>query len=214
VRSISERSIEAVRCALGSSAVRGTNFATSITLHVTLCSVRVVCTRPIDVAEQTENKSLSSSSDSSTLSGNASLGKITHYGETAAVAIEYLAGWVAYKFKSTHPSLGIFTYESKQEHGYSLPSWVGHLSFGGLKKPSPEWLHTAILLDKIFNKYHKHKGADSTNVPISLRKGKGLVSNLVKKIVRSLGGKLSSDIITTFIKQRTMIRLNYLNYIY
>jgi hypothetical protein len=36
VRSISERSIEAVRCALGSSAVRGTNFATSITLHVTL----------------------------------------------------------------------------------------------------------------------------------------------------------------------------------
>jgi hypothetical protein len=31
--------------------------------------------------------------------------------------------------------------------------------------------------------------------------------------LRSLGGKLSSNKITMFIKQRTMIRLNYLNYI-
>jgi hypothetical protein len=89
--------------------------------------------QPLDVAEYTENKSLSSSSDSSTLSGNASLGKITHYGETAADAIEHLVGWVAYKFKSTHPNLGVFTYESKQECGYSLSSWLEHLSLGVLK---------------------------------------------------------------------------------
>jgi hypothetical protein len=138
-------------------------YVVTMFLRVQACGVNVE-QQPLDSAEHTENKSLSSSSNSSTLSGKASLGKITHYGQTVANAIEYLAGWIAYKFKSTDPNLGIFTYESKQEHRYSLPSWVGHLSFGGLKNPSPEWLDT--VLDKTYNKYHKHKGTDSTNKPI------------------------------------------------
>jgi hypothetical protein len=94
--------------------------------------------QPLDVAEYTENKSLSSSSDSFLhFIRKCKPWKNYHYGETAADAIEHLVGWVAYKFKSTHPNLGVFTYESKQECGYSLSSWLEHLSFGGIKKAKP-----------------------------------------------------------------------------
>jgi hypothetical protein len=47
----------------------------------------------------------------------------------------YLAGWIAKKLKITHPHRGTFTYKLHD----CLPSWIKHLSFGGLIQPSESW---------------------------------------------------------------------------
>lgn len=42
--------------------------------------------------------------------------------------LNILQGWLGKKLKSTHPHLGSYTYKLKNDHIYSMPSWVKHLS--------------------------------------------------------------------------------------
>lgn len=50
--------------------------------------------------------------------------------------VEHLAGWVAKKYKLKFPEIGSITAAKKSiatnEHDYLMPSWINHLSYGGL----------------------------------------------------------------------------------
>ncbi|CAI6375105.1 unnamed protein product [Macrosiphum euphorbiae] len=62
----------------------------------------------------------------------------------------YLCGWLARKFKNKYLHLGNYTKDNKPEHSYSMPSWVHHLSFGGLTEPTDYWVMQAKQFENIF----------------------------------------------------------------
>ena len=55
-------------------------------------------------------------------------------------SIMYLAGWLACKFKAQYTELCKRTYKTLSEHNYDTPTGVQKLSFGGLTKPSANWV--------------------------------------------------------------------------
>lgn len=120
--------------------------------------------------------------------------------ETTDDALEYIAGFIAKKFKNSHPQLGEYTYKIKSDHAYNLPSWVQQLSFGGLIKPSTYFLNTIKQWNKYFEIYHGDN---------KLRKEKLVVKKLALKIKKR--ENVSFIIIKLFCKLRTVIRMNYLN---
>lgn len=109
--------------------------------------------------------------------------------------IEYLAGWIAFKFKETHPELGKHTYKLPA----SAPSWVQHLSFGGLMRPSPSWFQDARKMERMFTNFHKE----------SFRSKKNIVKRLTHIILKKIPTR-SEAIIKKFVKHRTIIRCRYL----
>ena len=120
---------------------------------------------------------------------------------TEADGLEYLAGWVAYKLKEKHPGLGQHTYKSQIEHSYCMPSWVSHLSFGGLMQPSRKWEKEAKILNKLFEKFHKNG---------KIRKGKNITEKLVK-IVETKHKDINLEAARCYLRQRLFIRIKYLN---
>lgn len=56
--------------------------------------------------------------------------------EVALNGLEYLAGWVAKKILKIYPGLGDYTPRKDPIDPNTLPSWVSHLSYGGLISPS------------------------------------------------------------------------------
>lgn len=150
----------------------------------------------------------SSSSFSSTGSANVSAhpsNSSTHQEkslpETIDDALEYIAGYLAKKHKENQPELGDFTYKVKSDHSYNIPSWVQQLSFGGLIKPSLEWLNKVKKWNFYFEKY--------ANDIIKL--GPGVVKKLANKIKRK-EDNIPFKIIYRFCKLRIIIRINYNNF--
>jgi hypothetical protein len=119
--------------------------------------------------------------------------------ETTDDAFEYIAGFIAKKFKNTHPQLGDFTYRIKSDNAYSLPSWVQQLSFGGRIKPSTDFLTTIKRWNKYFEIFHGEN---------KLRKEPLVITKLALKIKKR--ENLSFDVIKLFCKLRTVIGINYL----
>jgi len=66
---------------------------------------------------------------------------------------QYVAGWIAKKFKNEFPELGSIT-KANEEHKYTLPSWLDHFSFGGSTAPSDEWMQVVKLIETEFNIYN------------------------------------------------------------
>jgi len=128
--------------------------------------------------------------------------------EMAIDGIEYLAGWVAKKFKLTFPEIGCTTTElnkkkSLPDHDYIMPSWINHLSYGGLITPSNDFRNIIIRVERLFNKFTKHE------VP----KGPNVVSKLTNKIFsRMMVDEKFKRVIKVYIKQRVIIRMKYSNY--
>ncbi|KAL5239126.1 hypothetical protein ACI65C_006536 [Semiaphis heraclei] len=112
----------------------------------------------------------------------------------------YLCGWLARKFKNKYPHLGNYTKDKKLEHSYSMPSWVHHLSFGGLTEPTDYWVMQAKQFENIFKKFHKEKVDPNSNIVKRL-------SNLIKKKFCDM----PEDLIKAFVLQRTYIRIKQLN---
>jgi hypothetical protein len=125
--------------------------------------------------------------------------------QVEADGLEYLAGWIAKKLKSTHPELGHYMYveENKNEHSYCLPknvpSWIRHLSFGGLIQPSEEFLEHVQLMEKIFCKYTRNHFTGIRQINVKL------LQELSKKCT------LDDVIIKTFVRQRIFIKIHFLN---
>lgn len=88
-------------------------------------------------------------------------------------AAEYLAGWVAKKYKQKFLELGCTTTEfhtsSNNDHSYLLPSWIDHLSYGGMIVPSNNFKNQIFRAEKFFKKITKHK----------IPKGPGVLKQLI-----------------------------------
>lgn len=121
-------------------------------------------------------------------------------------AIEYLAGWIAKKYRLQFPELGSTTTQcdsvQKQGHDYTIPTWVNHLSYGGLIVPSLEFKNTTLRIERLFNKITKYK----------IPKGAGVLKLLTKKILRRMViEEKYKPVIASYIKQRLFIRMKHLN---
>lgn len=137
---------------------------------------------------------LSISSSSSTSSNDSS------NLETANDALEYIAGYIAKKFKDKYPDLGDYTHQLLlTEHQYNLPSWVEHLSYGGLIKPKRSWLQKVKKMNKYFLKYHGPQ----------LEKKHSVTKQLSNFIYQK--ENIPLDLVQNFIKLRTIIKINYEN---
>jgi hypothetical protein len=95
--------------------------------------------------------------------------------ETADDALEYIAGYLAKKYKTGLPNLGDYTYKMSTDHYYSIPSWVQQLSYGGFIKPSEQFSKKVKKWNLYFQSYHGE----------SFRKGQRVVQNLAKKIFKT-----------------------------
>jgi len=145
-------------------------------------------------------------SGSTTESDNDSLQEIDNKYEMEEDATEYLAGWVAKKFKIQFPELGSTTtkcnLESPLEHDYQIPTWIHHLSYGGLIAPSQDFKNKVIRIERLFKKITKNQ------IPKRL----GVVKYLTNKIIRQMEiEEKYKPVIQTYIKQRVFIRMRYLN---
>lgn len=91
---------------------------------------------------------------------------------TEADDLQYLAGWIAFKLKQSHPDLGQHTYKTQIDHCYGMTSWVSHLSFSGPMQPL-KWEEQAHILNKLFMRFHKSG---------KIKKGPRITQKLVKMV--------------------------------
>jgi hypothetical protein len=61
--------------------------------------------------------------------------------------LKYLAGYVAYRYKSKYPDLGIPTAEVHELPQSSNMDWIDHLSQGGLMQPSSGLFYAAQIME-------------------------------------------------------------------
>lgn len=127
--------------------------------------------------------------------------------EMSKDAIEYLTGWVAKKYRFKYPEIGSTTTElmkSKMSscHDYSLPSWINHLSYGGLIVPSNKFKKIVLKTEWLFKKFTKNQIPKTNNVV------KQLTKNFLKRMIVNEKYKV---VIQTYIKQRILIRMKYFN---
>ncbi|XP_016662906.1 uncharacterized protein LOC107884708 isoform X2 [Acyrthosiphon pisum] len=122
--------------------------------------------------------------------------------EMEVEAVEYLAGWLALKYKSTIPEIG---YKSKNltHQKFTMPSWINHLSYSKLIIPSDDLKKIILRVERLFNKFTKYQ----------VLKGSNVVAKLTNKIFSRMSvEKKFKPVIQTYIKQRIIIRMKYLNY--
>ena len=112
----------------------------------------------------------------------------------------YVAGYVAYRFKSKYPNLGIPTKE--------LPSseplhWTCHISRGSLIYPSDSLIENSELLEKFFNDFHN----DSlSNTNLIFQKVAALVKEKINVVFL-----IPDEVLLCLVRTRTYIRLRELN---
>jgi len=121
-------------------------------------------------------------------------------------AVEYLAGWVAKKRKLKFPEIGSITTAKKSratnEHDYLMPSWISHLSYGGLITPSKNFKTNIFRVERLFKKMTKQL----------IPKGSGAVKRLTDRIFkRTEIAQKYKPVIQFYVKQRLLIRMKYFN---
>jgi hypothetical protein len=114
--------------------------------------------------------------------------------------LKYLAGFIAKKFISKNPNLGKFLEPRQITSTVNAPSWLRQISYGSLIEPSDNFFQAIMKYDHSFKKFHKDKINSKQNV----------VKTLSAKIYKNVKD-YDLDIVTAYVKQRTFIRMNYLN---
>lgn len=125
--------------------------------------------------------------------------------EMSLDAVEYLAGWVAKKYRYKYPELGSTSTEvnkTSKDHDYLIPSWLNYLSYGGLIIPSINFKQMILRVENLFKKFTKNKIPKTPNV--------------VNRITRMIYNRMITDekykpVIKTCVKQRIFIRIKFLN---
>lgn len=123
-------------------------------------------------------------------------------------AVEYLAGWVARTYRHKFPELGLTTTEQNSNekthgHDYVMPSWISHLSYGGLIVPSYDFKIKILRIERLFKKITRQQ----------IPKGQGVVKSLTKKIFNRMEmADKYYPVVQKYIKQRVLIRMKYLNH--
>ncbi|CAI6375222.1 unnamed protein product [Macrosiphum euphorbiae] len=122
-------------------------------------------------------ETMSNDSETDTASENESQVKESrNNSEMTNDAVEYLAGWVAKKHKLKFPEIGSITASKKSratnDHDYLMPSWISHLSYGGLITPSKNFKVNIFRVERLFKKMTKQL----------IPKGSGVVKKLTDRI--------------------------------
>ncbi|KAL4103206.1 hypothetical protein QTP88_018583 [Uroleucon formosanum] len=95
---------------------------------------------------------------------------------------------------------GNYTKDNKPDHSYSAPSWLQHLSYGGLTEPTVTWVEKAKVFENMFKTFYKDKINPDANIVKRL-------SKLIKKKCYDM----PENLIKSFVLQRTYIRIKQLN---
>ncbi|KAF0722042.1 THAP domain-containing protein 1-like [Aphis craccivora] len=109
--------------------------------------------------------------------------------------------------KQQFPELGSTTtqYNAAQNengHDYTMPSWINHLFYGGLIVPSYNFRTHIFRIERLLNKITKQQ----------ILKGPKVVKNLSKKIIERMEiEEKYKPVVQTYVKQRILIRMKYLN---
>lgn len=124
--------------------------------------------------------------------------------------IEYIAGWLAFKFKKTNqdfsvsrrPNLPSYVTDHTYAQciGVSSKSWIDSMSYGGLTKPSEELLQWVEKLEKEFDTIHGNEFGERSNVM------KDLISTLA-----SVCQHVPLEVIKLYSKFRIYARCRFLN---
>ncbi|XP_046683531.1 uncharacterized protein LOC124369548 [Homalodisca vitripennis] len=126
--------------------------------------------------------------------------EITECPDIVEGAQNYLAGWVAKKHLKKYPFLGDYTYKSESSPANER-SWIRHLSKGGLVEPSEQWIQISQVCEQEFNIFHGEK---------RIKKDINIVKDLVAKVSQKVE-HFPLEVITSYIKMRTIIRMKDLN---
>lgn len=158
--------------------------------------------------EHISEDEIGSDTDTSSESGSQLCNQDTNKVEIDNDAVEYLAGWVAKKHRSNIPEIGSTTDQVNKNiintlgHDYEIPSWINHVSYGGLIVPSSEFKKIIFRVERLFNKF--------TNKTIP--KGPNIVKHLTNKILCRMDTEEKwKPSIRTYVKQRILIRMKYFN---
>lgn len=111
----------------------------------------------------------------------------------------YLAGWLAEKFKHKFPYLGSTLTETQSN---KIPSYVPYLLHVKHKIPSVKFIENVVSMNALFNEYHN--GLDTLRAEKNIVRDFSLL--LSKKLI-----DLPREVIMSFSKQKTLLRVKYLN---
>ncbi|KAJ6642723.1 Transposable element P transposase [Pseudolycoriella hygida] len=124
--------------------------------------------------------------------------------------LEYLAGWIAWKFKKKHPEFSKTRRETLSSHitdhtyakriGIESSSWIDRVSYGGLTKPSNEVMQWVRRMENVFIEIH----GDEFNNRMNIRKL--LISELEAECK-----EVPSLVINLYARSRIYMRCKFLN---
>lgn len=112
--------------------------------------------------------------------------------------LKYIAGYVAFRFKSKDKTLGI---ETRQLETTYDSDWLQFISRGKCMYPSDKLLQCAHIMNIEFDKYHGS----------SLNKENFIFQTLAKIIQPKLKIKISEEVLLCLIRTRTYIRVREIN---
>ncbi|OXU21237.1 hypothetical protein TSAR_009035 [Trichomalopsis sarcophagae] len=115
-------------------------------------------------------------------------------------ALIYVAGYVAYRFRSKYPMLGTPTREIPNT---DPTHWICHISRGSLIYPLDELLSSARILEKDFKSFHKDSLSDTNLIFVK-------VASLVKRKIDDQF-HIPDEAFLCLVRTRTYIRLRELN---
>ncbi len=115
---------------------------------------------------------------------------------TSEEALKFIAGYIAYQKRKEHPKLGVSA-------SMALPHcpWIDVLSYGGLTKPSEEWLNQVYGFEEVFKEIHG----------TGISKDSNLISNL-KNTLSTRFPEVDIGLIKFYSKMRIHFRIKYLRY--
>lgn len=120
--------------------------------------------------------------------------------------IEYLAGWVALKYKSKIPEIGYMAPLNNSDNlsgQNKMPSWMDHLSYNEVIIPSNDFKKIIFRVEHLFNKFTKCK----------MFKDSKLLAKLTKKILSRMSvEKKIKAVIRTYVEERMIIRVKLSEY--
>lgn len=118
-------------------------------------------------------------------------------------ALKYLAGYVAYRFRSKYEHLGN---RAKPLIINFNCDWISYLTRGGLMMPSDILFNITCIMEECFNSFHGEKNLSEEDY-------------IFQKVVRITQSKLSNeeknlvpfDVLLLLVRTRTYIRLKFIN---
>lgn len=123
---------------------------------------------------------------------------------------EYLAGWIAWKYKKSYPEFSKSKRETLPSYvtdhtyakriGIQSSSWIDRVSYGGLTKPTDEVLQWVRRMEHVFIQTHGDEFTDRVNIK------KRLISELEAECT-----DVPSLVINLYARSRIYMRCKFLN---